>query len=114
MRKHALICAATLAALTCSGTVLASAQDEPVKKAAADADSAQPLSDTWITTKVKSSLLADEDVAGTAIEVDTVNNVVFLTGKVSSQAQVEEAKRLASEVDGVSKVDTSRLVVGTD
>ena len=44
--------------------------------------------------------------------VDTVDGVVFLTGNVDSQAQVNEAKRIASEIDGVGKVDTSRLKVG--
>jgi len=113
MRTQALILAASFAALGATGTALA--QDaEPSKKAAADADSAQPVSDTWITTKVKSSLLADSDVSGLAIEVDTVNGTVFLTGKVESQAQVEEAKRLAAEVDGVAKVDAGKLVVGKD
>lgn len=45
-------------------------------------DSEQPGSDTWITTKVKSSLLADSDVAGLKIDVETVNGVVTLTGQV--------------------------------
>ncbi|ADV28394.1 transport-associated protein [Pseudoxanthomonas suwonensis 11-1] len=111
MRKNASILAATLAAVLFSGAAMAQDND-PSKKPAADADSNQPVTDTWITTKVKSSLLADSDVSGTKIEVDTVDGVVFLTGNVDSQAQVNEAKRIASEIDGVGKVDTSRLKVG--
>ncbi|RRN53915.1 BON domain-containing protein [Pseudoxanthomonas sp. SGNA-20] len=110
MRKNATVLAATFAALLFSGAAMAGDND-PQKKKAADADSSQPVSDTWITTKVKSSLLADSDVSGTKIEVDTVDGVVYLTGTVGSQAQADEAKRIAGEIDGVAKVDTSRLKV---
>lgn len=113
MRKNAPILAAALAAFVFSGAALADDHKEPQKKAAAEADSAQPVNDTWITTKVKSSLLADDDVAGTKIEVDTVNGVVFLTGTAATQAQVDEAKRIATDIDGVARVDTSRLKVDT-
>lgn len=113
MRKHALILAVAFAFTGASGMALAS-ENDPAKKPAADADSSQPLSDTWITTKVKASLLADDDVSGLAIEVDTVDGVVFLTGKVQNKAQAAEAKRLAAEVEGVGKVDDAKLVVGTD
>ena len=110
MRKNATVLAATFAVLLFSGAAMAGDND-PQKKKAADADSSQPVSDTWITTKVKSSLLADSDVSGTKIEVDTVDGVVYLTGTVGSQAQADEAKRIAGEIDGVAKVDTSRLKV---
>ena len=113
MRKNTLMLAATLSAFAFSGMALAG-EEHPQKKAAADADSAQPVTDTWITTKVKSSLLADTDVAALKIDVDTVNGVVYLTGTASTAAQVAEAKRLAAEVEGVSKVDASKLVVSTN
>ncbi|MCR6686631.1 BON domain-containing protein [Pseudoxanthomonas sp.] len=113
MRKNVSILAAALAAFMFSGAALAN-EDKPEKKAAAEAESAQPVGDTWITTKVKSSLLADNDVSGTKIEVDTVNGVVFLTGTATSQAQIDKAKRIAAAVEGVSKVDTSKLVVSAN
>jgi len=72
----------------------------------------QPASDTWITTKVKSSLLADTDVAGLEINVETVNGVVTLTGKGAQQAQIDEATRIAREIDGVTDVRTTGFVVG--
>lgn len=72
-------------------------------------DSDQPVDDTWITTKVKSSLLADSDVAGLDINVDTLNGVVTLKGEVDDQAQIEEATRIAREIEGVTNVDTSGL-----
>ena len=93
-----------------SGAAMAN-DDKPAKKPAAEAASAQPVDDTWITTKVKSSLLADTAVAGTKIDVDTVNGVVYLTGTASTQAQADQAKKVAAGIQGVTKVDTSKLKV---
>ena len=87
---------------------------EPVTSADATAgDSEQPGTDTWITAKVKSALLADTDVAGLEINVDTVNGVVTLAGQVAEQAQIDEATRLARGIEGVTDVQTTGLVVGT-
>ena len=110
MRKSITILAATLTAVLFSGAAIAN-DDPPAKKPAADAASAQPVDDTWITTKVKSSLLADTAVAGTKIDVDTVNGVVYLTGTASTQAQADQAKKVAAGIQGVTKVDTSKLKV---
>lgn len=69
----------------------------------------QPIDDTWITTKVKSSLLADSDVAGLEINVDTLDGVVTLRGQVDSQSQVDAATRIARGIKGVTNVDASGL-----
>ncbi|QCO68440.1 BON domain-containing protein [Luteimonas yindakuii] len=75
-------------------------------------DSAQPVDDTWITTKVKSSLLAESDVSGLDINVDTLNGVVTLQGQVENQAQIDTATRVARGIEGVTDVQTSGLTVG--
>ncbi len=72
----------------------------------------QPVDDTWITTKVKSSLLAESEVSGLDINVDTLNGVVTLRGQVENQAQVDAATRIAREIEGVTNVDASGLTVG--
>jgi len=74
----------------------------------------QPGSDTWITTKVKTALLADTDVAGLDIDVDTVNGVVTLSGRVDQQSQIEQATRIARDIEGVTEVQTTGLVVGNN
>lgn len=80
-----------------------------------DMESDQPVSDTWITTKVKAELLADRDVSGLDIDVETVNGVVTLRGEVESQAQIDRATALARGIKGVTNVDASGLsAVGTD
>jgi hyperosmotically inducible protein len=72
------------------------------------------VSDSWITTKVKSALLADSVTKGFKISVKTVNHVVALSGAVDSQASIVQAADLAKQVEGVASVDTSGLVVGSN
>ncbi|WP_233198826.1 MULTISPECIES: BON domain-containing protein [Luteimonas] len=74
-------------------------------------DSDQPVDDTWITTKVKSSLLADTDVAGLDINVDTLNGVVTLSGQVDEDTQIAEAVRITREIEGVTDVVTTGLTM---
>lgn len=62
-------------------------------------------SDTWITTKVKSVLLATKGLDSSQIKVVTENGVVFLMGKVTHQ-QAEIASNAARTVSGVQKVIT--------
>src|SRR5690606_42062930 len=72
----------------------------------------QPVGGSGATTKVQSSLLAESDVSGLDINVDTVNGVVTLRGQVENRAQTDTATRIAREIEGVSNVDTSGLTVG--
>ena len=59
--------------------------------------------DTWITTQVKSKLLASSDTPGSRVKVVTENSVVYLMGLVS-QDEAERVAREAAEVSGASKV----------
>ena len=100
--------ALSVALMFAAGGVMAQDADHD-RTATENMDSDQPMSDTWITTKVKSSLLADSAVAGLDVEVETVNGVVHLRGDVDSQAQVDRAVEIARDIDGVTNVDSSRL-----
>lgn len=66
--------------------------------------------DPNITSQVKAKLLADPDVAGLRINVDTKDRVVTLTGTVKTQSEKSQALELAREVEGVMRV-TDRLTV---
>jgi len=57
-------------------------------------------SDTWITAKVKSWLLGNSDIHGTAVKVVTENGVVYLMGLVTRK----EAKRVSDEAANISGV----------
>ncbi|HVH32932.1 BON domain-containing protein [Tahibacter sp. UC22_41] len=72
-------------------------------------ESDQPVGDTWITTKVKTELLADSAVKGSDINVSTVNGVVTLAGVLDNQAAIDKAITIAKGVKGVTDVDTRAL-----
>jgi len=86
----------------------AKAKDE-IKTAARDTK--ETLSDGWITTKVKSSLMLTRDVEGRDISVTTNNGVVKLAGNVDSKVARERAIEVAQNVRGVKKVDPSGIKV---
>ena len=109
--------ALSVALMFAAGGVMAQDADhERDHSAVMDSDSDQPINDTWITTKVKSSLLADSDVAGLDVSVETVNGVVRLSGDVESPAQIDRAVEIARDIEGVTNVESSDLtvVVGPD
>ena len=62
------------------------------------------VSDSWITTKVKSDLAVEKDVSATHIHVQTYEGVVTLSGTAASQAEVDKAIRVTSEIQGVKSV----------
>jgi hyperosmotically inducible protein len=67
------------------------------------------ITDSWITAKVKSTLLYSSNVAGSDIDVSTQNGIVTLSGKVSSGAERDLAVELAQNVRGVKSVDAKGL-----
>lgn len=60
-------------------------------------------SDTLITTRVKTRLLANRDVSGLNIKVVTEKGVVYLMG-LSSRSQADKATDVARRTSGVQKV----------
>ncbi len=62
------------------------------------------VTDSWITTKVKTVLVEDANVKATEVNVETFKGVVQLSGFVSSQAAMYEAVRLAGNIKGVTSV----------
>lgn len=75
------------------------------------ANSGKAVSDSWITTKVKSEIVANSATKGLKVQVTTKGGVVALKGKWPSQEAVDTVKSLAVNVKGVQSVDTSALVV---
>lgn len=59
--------------------------------------------DSWITTRVKSLLLADKEISALNIRVITENGEVFLMGIVGEQ-EADKAVEIARHVNGVSRV----------
>ena len=72
-------------------------------------DSDQPVTDTWITTKVKAELATTEGVKSNDVTVKTVDGTVTLTGMLGTKLAVDKAVAAAESVKGVKKVDHSGL-----
>ncbi len=60
--------------------------------------------DAAITAKVKTALLADKQVSGLAVNVETFKGTVQLSGFASTEAERERAAQVASGVKGVKSV----------
>ena len=92
------------------------ADDKVVAATDGDPDTAPSadVTDGWITTKVKSTLLLSRWVDGTDIDVDTKDGAVTLTGVAESQAEHDLAIELARDIKGVKSVDAKNLKVGIE
>ena len=66
--------------------------------------------DAIITGKVKTLLLADTDVKGLKIDVDTVNGIVSLNGTADTAGHSAKATTIAKNVDGVKSVNNKLTV----
>jgi len=71
--------------------------------------SEQPVTDTWITTKVKAELATTDGIKSGDVSVTTKNGLVTLSGVVNSKAQVQKSIAVTKAVKGVRQVDSSAL-----
>ncbi|MEO7757450.1 MAG: BON domain-containing protein [Dokdonella sp.] len=95
--------------LSLGGATIASAQAPSSPNGETAMNSDQPVTDTWITTKVKSELATTDGVKSMDISVKTVDGLVTLTGVVATDTAVKKAVAAAESVKGVKKVDASGL-----
>jgi osmotically-inducible protein OsmY len=62
------------------------------------------MEDAEITSKIKAKFLGDSDVKALDISVETEEGIVYLTGRVASQFEKDEAERIARDTDDVRDV----------
>ena len=108
MRYGITVSAAILMTLVVAAP-LAGAADEKAQTTTQEAKTM--VSDSWLTSKTKISLFADERVKGTQISVDTAKGVVHLRGKVDSAEAKSAAGDIAQKVEGVKSVKNDLQVV---
>jgi hyperosmotically inducible protein len=109
MKTFAIAAAtATALTLTMAGAAFAQTQttQSPMVVAAGEMTEAkEDVSDAWITTKVKTELMAKKDVPGVGVDVDTKDGVVTLTSTDPlTQAEKDKAIAIAKSVKGVKDV----------
>ncbi|HET8554428.1 MAG TPA: BON domain-containing protein [Rhodanobacteraceae bacterium] len=81
---------------------------------AGSGNSQSPVSDTWITTKVRAKLHTIDGLDNSDISVETNNGTVTLSGRVASQDQLNTVVSAVKTIKGVNSVDTSNLKTGAD
>ncbi len=74
-------------------------------------ESGDGIDDAWITSKVKTQLLADTDVKGTQITVETKGNMVTLGGTADTAAARAKAIEIATATKGVTHVMADGLMI---
>ncbi|NNM58746.1 MAG: BON domain-containing protein [Legionellales bacterium] len=70
----------------------------------------QYLDDSVLTTKVKSSLIAEKNIHAGNVTVTTFKGIVQLSGFVNTPNEVLKAGEVASKVPGVVKVENDLIV----
>ncbi|MBT8768682.1 BON domain-containing protein [Pseudomonas boanensis] len=106
----AAVTAAALSLPFASGA-FAETASQPIMLAASETvqKAEEAVSDTWITSKVKSSFLADKNLSALDIKVETNKGVVSLSGMVKSDAERELAITTAKGIKGVMAVSADGL-----
>jgi hyperosmotically inducible protein len=63
------------------------------------------VDDAWITTKVKSEMIANHEVKAHNINVDSTRGVVMLTGTAETEQESNKAAEIARGIKGVTAVE---------
>jgi len=113
--KQQTLMMALLAGLVAVAPLMAGAQDktdkavDKTKEVAKDTKVA--VTDSWLTSKTKIALFADDRVKGSQVKVETKDGVVYLRGKVDSAEAKAAAESVAKGIDGVKSVKNDLQVV---
>ncbi len=71
------------------------------------------VTDSWLTTKVKSEILANSITKGCDVSVKTPHGVVVLGSTLANKDAIDHGKDIAGKVTSVKSVDTSAIVIGS-
>ena len=82
-----------------------------VKTKEGTAKAGEALTDTYITTRIKSKFIDEDLLKGSDISVDVKDHVVTLSGTVPSEAGRARAIEETKKVDGVNKI-IDRMTIG--
>ncbi len=116
MRKNFAVTTLSIAALVLvAGPAYAqTSADKPTMKEKVEQKTEQAktgVSDSWITSKTKIALFADDRVKGRQVRVETKDGVVMLRGKVDSPEAKSAALEIAKSIEGVKNVKNELQVV---
>jgi len=113
--KQQTLMMAVVAGLVAVAPLTAGAQgttDKAVDKTkAVTQDAKVAVTDSWVTSKTKIELFADDRVKGSQVKVETIDGVVHLRGKVDSADAKAAATNVAQGIDGVKSVKNDLQIV---
>ena len=116
MRKNLAVTTLSIAALVLvAGPAYAqTSADKPTVKEKVEQKTEQAktgVTDSWITSKTKIALFADDRVKGRQVHVETKDGVVMMRGKVDSPEAKSAALEIAKGIEGVKNVKNELQVV---
>ena len=116
MRSNFVVITLSIAALVLvAGPAYAqTSADKPTMKEKVEQKTEQAktgVSDSWVTSKTKIALFADDRVKGRQVHVETKDGVVMLRGKVDSPEAKSAALEIAKGIEGVKNVKNELQVV---
>lgn len=112
MRKNVGVTGFAIVALLAAGAAPTYAQSTTTDKSKSLTQEAKTeLSDSWITSKTKIALFADERVKVSQVHVETQNGTVMLRGKVDSNEAKVAAGEVTKGLEGVKRVKNELQVV---
>jgi hyperosmotically inducible protein len=121
-QKNILVTGFTIAALVAAGAapVYAQSTTDKTKSTAEEAkdktksmthDAKTGMTDSWVTSKTKIALFADDRVKGSQVHVETQDGTVMLRGKVDDAEAKNAAGEIAKGIEGVKSVKNELQVV---
>lgn len=122
MSQNIVVTGLTIAALIVTGTpayAQTTTKDKVERKAEEVGDKTKSMAqdakaginDSWLTSKAKIALFADDRVKGRQVNVETRSGVVTLRGKVDSGEAKAAAMEIAKGIEGVKSVRNELQVV---
>ena len=116
MRGNLVVTSLSIAALVfAAGPAYAqTSADKPTMKEKVEQKTEQAkggMSDSWVTSKTKIALFADDRVKGRQVHVETKDGVVMLRGKVDSPEAKSAALEIAKGIEGVKNVKNELQIV---
>jgi osmotically-inducible protein OsmY len=91
----------------CAGTTQSGSQGDTGSRS-----TGAVIDDAAITAKVKTALLADPEISGLKINVDTAQGTVSLKGEIKTLALRKKAEGIVRGVAGVKSVNNQLVVTG--
>ena len=96
--------------LTIFLTVLVIVASFGCERASNDRSAGEVIDDTVIVSTIKTKMLADSEVSGLDIDVDSNKGEVVLSGTVNTEAESAKAADIARQVKGVVSVKNNLAV----